>query len=311
VDTEQLADALRHLMREHGIAASTANIAVAGSAVVVRCVKLPKMSESALRKSIKFEAGKYVPSSIDDSYIEFEILGDTDEGKMDVLVVAAPKEMVESRVTAIRLAGLDTEIVDIEGFALYRSLVEFAGDSPYTDQTIALVDMGAAHTHISVVSNGQFALARSIPIAGATLTDALQTYFRTTAEEAEAAKYALDFAALANNDSEAKENAALRLLQPIVDELVREIRRSVNYYQTQQTDSVASPVGCILLSGGSSQLPGIDAYLAHKLGLSCDAIGVWSSPRLSLNTGGDGGGHEYGVATGLAMRRAGRQAVAA
>ena len=72
---------------------------------------------ATLRKSIKFEAGRYVPNSPEDSYIEFEILGQADEDNMSVLIVASPREIVESRVRACELAGIEVEIVDVEAFA--------------------------------------------------------------------------------------------------------------------------------------------------------------------------------------------------
>lgn len=312
VDIESVAEALREMLNENHIGATTANVAVAGSSVIVRSVKLPKMSEANLRKSIRFEAGKYVPSSIEDSYIEFDILGEADDGKMDVLVVAAPKEMVEARIAAVRGAGLDTEVVDIEGFALYRAVVEAPRASEYEGQTIAMIDMGASHTHISVVSDGAFSLTRSIPIAGGTLTEALHTYFRTDAQAGEATKRELDWSVLAGADTSAGDNSALKLLQPIVDELVREIRRSINYYQTQHTDIAAgSPVTSILLSGGASAMKGIDTYLGFKLALPCNATGVWSVGDYGIVDFEEDPGYEFGVAAGLAMRRASRVAVAA
>jgi type IV pilus assembly protein PilM len=314
VDPEQLGHAIRQLLRDSDISASTANIAVAGSSVIVRTIKIPKMSEAVLRKSIKFEAGKYVPSSVGDSYIEFDILGDAEEGKMDVLVVAAPKEMVESRIRAVAEGGLDTEVVDIEGFAIYRSLIECQPDSDYASETIGLVDMGAGHTHISIVSNGQFALTRSIPIAGSTLTDALQTYFRTGPEEADRTKSSLDFGLLAGEGRTAADNPALHLLQPVMDELVRELRRSINYYQTQQTEATGSaPVSTLLLTGGTARLQGIGDYLGFKLGLPCESLGVWETERFRSASADarNGVGHEFGVAAGLAMRRAGRAMKAA
>lgn len=314
VDPDRLGVALRDLLRRTGVGATAANIAVAGSSVIVRSIKLPKMNEAALRKSIKFEAGKYVPSSVDDSYIEFDMMGDAGDGKMDVLVVAAPKDMVESRVAALHHAGLETEVVDIEGFALYRALIEARRDDAYAERTMALVDMGAAHTHISVVANGQFSLTRSIPIAGETLTEALKTFFRTDEETARTSKHSLDFSPLVGAEQNTEVPPQLRLVQPIVDEMVRELRRSINYYQTQQSEaSSVAPVSVLLLSGGAARMKGIADYLGYKLGLPCQFLSAWESPRFLVGSEGvdPEEGSEYGVATGLAMRRTGRQAMVA
>src|ERR1051325_9557873 len=105
VEIEPIAQAIRQAMREAHISASSAHIAVSGGTVVVRVVRVPAMAESTLRKSIKYEAGRYVPSSAEESYIEFEIVGKTEDGQMDVLLAAAPKEVVTARMNACEAAG--------------------------------------------------------------------------------------------------------------------------------------------------------------------------------------------------------------
>ena len=114
VDCDQVAGALKQALRDARINATSAIIGVAGGSVIVRTVRIPRMPEATLRKSIRFEAGRYVPSSVEDSFIEFEILEDAPENQMDVLIVAAPRELVKSRVETCAKAGLEVEIVDIE-----------------------------------------------------------------------------------------------------------------------------------------------------------------------------------------------------
>ena len=133
VDSEAVAKAVRQGMKEGRISATSAIIGVSGATVIVRSVRIPAMPEANLRKSIRFEAGRYVPSSIEDSFIEFEILGEAPENQMDVLIAAAPRELVKSRVRACIAAGLDVEVVDIEAFAQYRALVESNNSQELTE----------------------------------------------------------------------------------------------------------------------------------------------------------------------------------
>lgn len=303
VEVDVLANALRELLRAGRISANAAILAVAGGSVIVRTVRIPKMPEATLRKSIRFEAGRYVPSSIEDSYIEFEILGDTIDGQMDVLIVAAPKDIVESRLRACQAAGLEVEIVDVEAFAMYRSLVEADENPNRFDSTIALIDVGASSTHVSVVHRGNFAMTRTIPQAGQTLTDALIAFFKLSPEDAESGKEQLNLAQLMHAEGPA-ENPPLRVLQPHIDELIREIRRSLNYYQSQQTEQgQPKPVSQIVLSGGGARLQGLDAYLSNRLGIDVKPLGIYDSPRFSSASSDDPGkGLDLAVATGLAMR---------
>jgi len=209
VDAPAVAAAIRQVMRESHIAATAACIAVAGGSVVVRNVRIPKMPEATLRKSIKYEAGRYVPSSVEDSYIEFEIVGEADDNQMDVLIVAAPKEIVESRVKACEAAGLEVEVVDVEAFASYRCLLECDPANAYQGQTIAIVDIGGSTTSMSVISQGTFAMARSLSQGGQTWTDALKNYFRLSEDDAESGKAQLDLSELADFGSSSRSSMTL------------------------------------------------------------------------------------------------------
>lgn len=303
VDIDAVGLCIKSALKQGRISATSAIIAVAGGSVIVRTVRIPKMAEATLRKSIKFEAGRYVPSSIEDSFIEFEILGDAPEGQMDVLIVASPREIVESRIAACAKAGLEVEIVDIEAFAMFRSLIEAHNDRGLSAETIALVDVGAQTTNVSVVSNGVFAMTRTIPQAGKTLSEALKTYFKLDDADAEQGKSQLDLGSLLM-EGQVMENPPLRILQPHIDELIREIRRSLNYYQSQQTESgQPKPVTKLVLSGGGAKLAGLAPYFEHKLGLPVSCSGIYDNPRFIASNGQpDDAGLELAVASGLAMR---------
>lgn len=303
IDAPAVGAAIRQLMRESHIAASAACIAVAGGSVVVRNVRIPKMPEATLRKSIKYEAGRYVPSSVEDSFIEFEIVGEADDNQMDVLIVAAPKEIVESRIKACEAAGLEVEIVDVEAFASYRCLLESDPSNSYQGQTVAIVDIGGATTSMSVISQGSFAMSRSLSQGGKTWTDALKNYFRLSEDDAESGKAQLDLSELANDETP-KENPPLRVVQPLIDDLIREVRRSLNYFQSQAQDGAGGrAVDTVVLSGGAAKLPGLADYFAHKLGIPTVSLGALDNARFSYAGPGEAGhGLDLAVASGLAMR---------
>ena len=332
VDKNAVAGAIRQMLREAGIAATGAVTAVAGPTVVVRHIRLPRMTEAALRKSVRYEAAKHISANVEDSVIEFEILapgaeagvvppvgggaatpagsgaaaGEEDGGssadapsgtdQMNVMLVAAPREMVESRIATVELAGLEAVAVDIEAFALLRALVECdvpaaryqsaalsvvedapvaaspegAAPGPAQPPLRALVDLGASHTEVTILRGRNFALTRSIPIAGEAFTSVFRNHFKCSAAEAEQQKSLVDMAllldpALANDPAAC---ALPRLLQPQLDELLREVRRSIHYYQSQMDGGPAAstPLSEIVLSGGGAQLQGLAPYMRARLG---------------------------------------------
>ena len=157
---------------------------------------------------------------------------------------------------------------------------------------------------MSVIRHGQFAMTRSIPQGGQVLTDALSQQFKLSEEEAEQGKAQLNLADILADHGGSQENPPLRVIQPHVDDLVREIRRSLNYYQSQLTEGEQSKnVDQVLLTGGGSQLQGLDKYAEHKLKLPTAALGVFSQSRFSFPGSSDlGEGRALSVVCGLAMR---------
>lgn len=300
---------LKSMLKSAGIKATGAICAVSGSQVIVRQVQFPKMAEALLRKSIKYEASKYISASMEESVVEFEILGDADEpGMMNVMLVAAPKDMIDSRVKVIESAGLEPLVVDIEAFALIRSLVEFSASDKYLNRTVALIDMGASHTDVNIVSRGEFALTRNIPIAGNSFTNAIKSLSGSSFDEAELIKHnmtknnPLDDLSVVEAD-----NRSWKVVQPLLDELIREIRRSIHYYQSQFPEGSAEEmVSQVVLTGGSARTNGMDRYISSKLSISTEIADVFKQSAISIGRVPADFAKEHGpvlaVGAGLALK---------
>lgn len=301
VETKLVGAAIKAAMKEAHISCHDVVVAAAGGAVFVRPVPFPKLSAQMLRQSVIYEAGRYVPGSIEDSYVEAEIIGDIDETQMNVLLVAAPKDTVNSRIEACKVAGLNVEVVEIESFASYRVIVENNPAEDYSHKVVAILDIGSASTSVTVIQNGIFAMQRSMPAGGNALTDALKTTFRLETPDAEAGKCVLDLAELLQPGP--AENPPLKIIQPHVDDMIREVRRSLNYYQSQhQSEAQAKQIDAIFITGGGAKLKGLAAYMSQKLGLRVEAIGAFSNPNFIHASGAEDAGLDLTVATGLAMR---------
>lgn len=293
IDQAGVGTALKALMQSAGIEANAAVAAISGASVIVRHVKLPKMGESVLRKSVRFEAAKHISSSVDDSMIEFEITGPVpgEDDKMSVMLVAAPNEMVESRLATLNLAGLEPVGIDIEAFALQRALVDLSPTRPGEGTTLAVLDIGATTTDVNIITNGLFALTRNIPIAGDSFTQALKSVAPTAGwDELEALKTQVEMTALLQPEADSEAATLARALQPSLDELLREVRRSTNYYQSQLADPANSilpagttsqtsgPVAKIIITGGSANMKGLDVYMTARLGIPVEIWNPFENP---------------------------------
>lgn len=304
-----VAQAIKTMLRTANIHASQAVAAISGSQVIVRQVQLPKMSEASLRKSIKFEAARYVSASMDDSVVEFEILGDVpDSDQMNVMLVAAPKDLVESRVNVLEAAGLEPLAIDVEAFAIIRALAECSMIDSIVGKTVAFIDIGASHTDVNIVADGQFALTRSIPIAGDSFTNAIKTLTALSFEEAERMKFEMTMQESIDKITvQEAESKCWRVVQPLLDELLREIRRSIHYYQSQFPEgSEQASVSQIVLIGGTAKMPGMAAYMESKLNVPVQMGDAFSSGVISPGRFAEDFTDNYGpvlaVGTGLALK---------
>jgi len=310
LDRESVSAAVKELLQSQRVSATGGVAAIAGTTVIIRQVELPKMTEVALRKSIRYEASKYVPTSIEDNIVEFDILGPAeDPGLMKVMLVAAPREMVNSRADVLEMAGLEPIAVDVEAFALLRGLLETDPRAQAHERVIVLMDLGANHTDINIIVRGNFALTRTIPISGNTMTNAIKTWLRCSQEEAEEAKLRVNL-----DQSEdpvmgemRDQEPALRALVPLMDEMLREVRRSINYYQAQFPESSGEGViDKIVLTGGVARMAGIDRYFARKLNLEVEIGDIFTNPAFQYDRQAhatfDQIGQMLAVGVGLAIK---------
>ena len=326
VNRTATAAALRDLLKSANLSHVTgANAAVAGASVIVRHIKMPRLTEAVLRKTIRYEATKHITTSIEDCSIEFEILGPV-EGEpenMHVMLVVAPNEMVNSRLETLTLAGLEPTAIDVEAFAVQRALLEIGGPCEATSNTsVALLDIGANSTDVTIVTNGYFALTRHISIAGDHFTSAIRNARNCSPDEAQELKFQADMSALLNPDSEPEAQELARLVQPSMDELLREVRRSVNYYQSQVAEgSLGLPidprraengggrVSKLIVTGGSALLKGIDAYMGVRLGMPVEQWNVFEDSDIDSTQLAPSflqAHHSlFTLSTGLALKRLG------
>jgi type IV pilus assembly protein PilM len=277
IDAAAVAQAIRSLFEALQIDSRQVTVGIAGPTVVAREVPLPAMSDRQLRKSIQWEARNYISFPVEDSIVECEVLDRgavNSAGQMRVMLVAAPRDMVGSQVEAVELAGLEPMAVDIQPFAAIRGLLATELRDQAEGETTALLGIGASYTEITIIKQGQFVLTRTIPIAGNAFTEAIRNALDV--EEHEAVQIKENAMQLVLSEEERatldpSSQQASRAIEPLLDELIREVRRSLAYhdYQQQSPDAGSGELGVnqILLNGGGAKLLRIDDYFQAQLGV--------------------------------------------
>lgn len=194
LDPVGLGRAVKELLATNKIKTKKVIVAVSGqSSVVVRPIDLPKMTTKELADTMKFEVERHIPFTADEVVMDYAPLVDPDElpeteSNMKVLLAVAQEELVKAYLKMLGAAGLQPLAMDVEILSAIRSLVDIRGEHGGYDETVALVNIGALSTDISIVDKGNVIFTRSVPIAGNTLTEAIADQMGRNFDEAEEIK---------------------------------------------------------------------------------------------------------------------------
>ena len=167
MDATTVIEAIRELIAQYKIKKRDAAISVSGHSVIVKKITLPKMTESELEENILVEAERYISFDINDVNLDFQILSapEKDMGEhMEVLLVAAKRDLIEDYINVVREAGMNPMIIDIDSFAL-QNVYELNYPLEIGD-LVALCDIGASIMNLNIVRGGDHFLREIYPLAG-------------------------------------------------------------------------------------------------------------------------------------------------
>jgi type IV pilus assembly protein PilM len=211
-DPQLMGQTIRQLLKESGATAKRVIGTVAGqSAVVIRIIEVPKMTELELKETMKWEVERHVPFAPSETVIDYHLLPSLDplndsNPNMEVLLAVAQQDIVNNYIDTTYAAKLDPVGIDIEPLATARALIEIDGGWPvvhpqpdplavaagYVDQThretVAIINIGASNTEISIFTDGQLSFPRSLPLAGDSLTRAVAEMLGYPLDQAERIK---------------------------------------------------------------------------------------------------------------------------
>jgi type IV pilus assembly protein PilM len=261
MDAGAIVDSLQGLLREHKIKRTQAAMGLSGHSVIVKKISLPEMSEEELEESIHWEAEQYIPFDIDDVNLDFQILetGEaTEEGKMDVLLVAVKKDKIDDYTSVLIQAGLTPAIVDLDAFALQNSYEISYEVEP--DKNIALVNVGAGIMNINVLRDGMSTFTRDISVGGNQFTEAIQKEMHVSIEDAERLK-------MGETLPDVDMDAFGAIIGQINETLSVEIQRSFDFFRATSADQ---EIDQIILSGGCARISNLDGFLKERLNMEVE-----------------------------------------
>ncbi len=285
---------IKSLMSQTSVKIKRVASSISGNSVIIRKIFLPSISSNELEEEIKWEAEQYIPFDINDVNLDFQILGSDrqDPDKMEVLLVASKKEIINNYVAVFSETGLKLSIIDIDSFAVQNAFEINHDVTP--EEIVALINIGAGMMNINVVRNGTTLFTRDVQMGGNLYTEEIQKLTGNSIEEAETMKKS-GFASLppALSASIEKNN----------DIIAQEIHRSLDFYNSTANEE---RVTSIFITGGSSKIYNLAETISEKMSLPVDTINPFAKVEYDKNEFSD----EYireiapymSVAVGLACR---------
>jgi len=292
-----IADAIREAIAKSGSRAKHVAAAVSGHSVIVKKITVPAMTAAELEESIRWEAEQYIPFDVNEVNLDFEILqaGDA-ERPMDVLLVAAKKDLIDDYVNLIGEAGLTPSVIDVAGFAVENA---FEANYGASDQVIAIVNIGAQTSTINVLAGGVPAFTRDVATGGNQYTAEIQRAMSVGFDEAERIK-------IGERGSESQDvvpQEVEQAMRAVTNNLVGEIARSLDFFAATAADM---RIQRVYLAGGSSRVSGLEAAFKERTGLEVELMNPLAKMLPSNRFDAeflDQVGPSLSVGIGLAMRR--------
>lgn len=295
VNRDHLVSSIGDAFTKAGIKPKSVNSAVSGRSVIVRRIPMEKMTEAQARQAIHWEAEQHIPFRVDEVSIDFKIINEeASPGQMEVLLVAAKKEVVHQHRGLIQSAGLRTASVDLEQFALLRAYQH--AYTPSEEECVTILNIGADNTNLVIAKNGIPSFNRDLAIGGTRFVEAVQRFLGFDYETAEGV--------LRGNlpegvGAEDVKNA----VSSVIQELSTSVRRS---FISFQASGESTRIDKMFISGGCSLMPDLASILSEQHGLPVENFSPFRSvqiePGLVSEQEQPGLDALLAVATGLALR---------
>ncbi|KKU09039.1 MAG: type IV pilus assembly protein PilM, nonfunctional [Candidatus Woesebacteria bacterium GW2011_GWB1_45_5] len=286
-----LGSIVKKLHAEAGVSEKNATLSIPEPQVFTRTIRFPLLTDAEIASAVKWESEQYIPIPVAEAIIQHSILRRDETStppEVLVLLVAAPRAVVEKYTKIVTSAGLTPVAVETELMAITRALAP-------ADKTVLILDFGANSTNIAIAKNSLLSFSRSIPIAGEAFTRAVSQGLGIAPMQAEEYKKTYG---LAESQLEGKIKTAL---DPVLRLVVDEIKKAINYYQTEEKGEAP---GVVIVSGGTSGMPQIISRLSALLGTEVSVANPFGKIKIDPETAKKLAPYAplYSVAVGLALR---------
>lgn len=296
MDSSAVADAIQHGFYESKSKSNSIAFGVSGSSVIVKRIEVQRVSQNEMHENILWEARPHIPFTPEEVNIDYEIIDSADihPDRVGVILSAVKKEKLNDYLNVLAIAGKSAEIVDIESFAILNSALE--NYKMYHDRCIAVINIGASITNVTIARGGYPVFCRDIAFGGNQFTDLIQKELNLKYEKAESVKK--------GRQVDGVSPAAVKpVINLIFNELKNEIKKTFEFFRSNATEG---RIDNILLSGGTANLESIIDFFSQEFDIPVEIINPFNNiivneKRFDLNFINEMA-PVFNVAMGLALR---------
>jgi type IV pilus assembly protein PilM len=293
---KRLASAIHDIIKSSNLAGMKKVVfAIPESHVNRRLITLPYVDDESLEKSVYWEMKQYLPVPIDEVTLGTIIIGEKMKNETrvaDVLVIAVDNKYIDRYMRVLEMAGLEPIAAETEAVATVRAIYPLAQE---ITSSYLIVDLGSQSTDVSVAYKDKLIYSDSIPYGSDSVTKAIsQTFAMDTAKADEYKKtYGMDPVHFGGK--------LATVINPVVDTILVEVRKSLEYFRREFTDIAPSK---IFLTGEAGLMPGLLKYMGDKLQISIELANPWSKITIENKDSAfiQKGLSAYSVAIGLAKK---------
>ncbi len=272
-DPEVVGEALKRVISRSGTSIKHAAVSVAGSSVITKIIQMDKdLSEEEMESQIEVEADQYIPYPLEEVALDFQVIGESEKvpDKVDVLLAASRSENVYSRVDALELAGLTAKVVDVEAYTIERAFRLLSNQLPDQGegQIIAIADIGATNTSLSVLEDFNTIYTREQTFGGSQLTEEIQRRYGLSFEEA----------GMAKKQGGLPDDYEPEVLEPFKEAVIQQVSRSLQFFYGS---SQYGEVDHIVLAGGCAVIDGLEEMIEERLGTTASTANPFADMSLS------------------------------
>lgn len=263
-DPEQLAQVTYDLFDKNLVGEITTRrvaVSIPASRTYNRTMALPPMATKDIAAAVQLEAEQYIPVPLDELYMDYDVISHTDKG-IELLAVAVPKKIVDSYLSLTKLLGLEAVTMETSIAAAGRLFVQ----AEQSDLPTVLIDLGSLSSDITIFDK-TLIVTGTVPGGGDTFTEMIAKKLGVNHQEAHVikTKYGLGFS---KKQKEINEG-----LRPLLDQLSKEIRRMIRYYEERTTTE--GKIRQVVTMGGGANMPGLSEYLTNVLRLPVRMCDPW------------------------------------